>query len=911
MEASVEALGRSVTALPPATGSDVLGKRGTESLPWRLPWERRRSRSLLISALSWRRRVELYGLAFSWLIGVGTFLDWLWQPAHWSTGGGMAVVSALVILDVGVLPAWLFFFIARAQRPDPAASVPHLRCAIVITKAPAEPWPVVRTTLTAALAQEFEQPHAVWLADELPGAETRQWCRAHGVRVATRRGVHDYQRPAWPRRRRCKEGNLAFFYDFFGYRLYDVVAQLDADHAPAPDYLSHMVAPFRDPAVGYVAAPSICDRNASRSWAARGRLHSEAVLHGAQQAGCNGGWAPSCIGSHYAVRTAALEQVGGLGPELAEDFSTTLILNAGGWKGVFALNAEAHGDGPESLGDGLTQEFQWSRSMVNVLLRHCPRYWAGLPLRAKIRLGFCQLWYPLFGLMNLAAVVLPTWALITRVPLVSVSLPGFALHAVVPAVATLGAVIYLRRLRLLRPVDAPVVSWEALLFQVVRWPWALIGCAHALAGCVTRREFEFRVTPKRTGGCPLPAQVVAPLLVLCALALGPAVFMDHAGRASGYFFWALINSTIYCAAAIAVVALHVRENRAIGRRQALGSVGRTLVPLLILVVGLGVALDRHVGHPSASSPVVPASRASTPWPIGPNPAGLDLGVAVDALAKNETWPWKPSDLAQINGFEHQVRQHVGSVLWFADFAHSKVDLGQLRAVAARGATPEITLEPWDHTVGVRQLQPQYSLASIAAGRFDGLLRRWADGLRAYAGPVRLRFAQEMNGSWYPWGRVAGNAPGTYARAWRHVHDIFFAAGATNVRWVWSPVAGQPIDLADYPGDQYVDVLGLSGFNGGSALPWQGWRSFSQIFGSSLVALSAFAPSKPIEISEVSSAEAGGDKGAFITGMFKTLRSYPHVRRVQWFDLPKQTDWRVNSSPGSVRAMAAALATPGG
>ena len=201
---------------------------------------------------------------------------------------------------------------------------------MIVTKAPSEPWPLVRTTLEAMLQQDFPHAYDVWLADERLTEEVIDWCAAHDVRMSTREGVAEYHNATWPRRTKCKEGNLAFFYDNWGYRDYDVVAQLDADHVPEPDYLRRMVAPFANPRVGYVAAPSICDRNADSSWSARGRLYTEAVLHGSTQSGANAGYAPSCIGSHYAVRTAALKQVGGLGPELAEDFSTTLILSSMG-----------------------------------------------------------------------------------------------------------------------------------------------------------------------------------------------------------------------------------------------------------------------------------------------------------------------------------------------------------------------------------------------------------------------------------------------------------------------------------------------------------------------------------------------------------------------------------------------------
>jgi cellulose synthase/poly-beta-1,6-N-acetylglucosamine synthase-like glycosyltransferase len=110
-----------------------------------------------------------------------------------------------------------------------------------------------------------------------------------------------------------------------------------------------MLVPFWNPKVGYVSAPSICDLNAKNSWAARGRLFLESTLHGSLQAGYNRGFVPMCIGSHYAVRTTALKEIGGLGPELAEDHSTTFLMNAHGWTGKHSIDAEAHGEGPATF----------------------------------------------------------------------------------------------------------------------------------------------------------------------------------------------------------------------------------------------------------------------------------------------------------------------------------------------------------------------------------------------------------------------------------------------------------------------------------------------------------------------------------------------------------------------------------
>ena len=97
-------------------------------------------------------------------------------------------------------------------------------------------------------------------------------------------------------------------------------------------------------------------------------------------------WGPLCIGSHYAVRTEALREIGGIGLELAEDCTTSFLITTAGWHGAFAMDAEAHGDGPNTFAAMLVQEFQWSRSLTMVLLGLVPRNLRPLPWRLKLRL---------------------------------------------------------------------------------------------------------------------------------------------------------------------------------------------------------------------------------------------------------------------------------------------------------------------------------------------------------------------------------------------------------------------------------------------------------------------------------------------------------------------------------------------
>ena len=386
----------------------------------------------LVPVLSLKQEAVLRLLVVGWVMTTALFWLWWLAPARgeWTVGRGVATAGLAWLFLLG---AYFLFFACRINKPNPALPLPELRVAIVVTKAPSEPWAMVEQTLRAMLAQDMPYKYDVWLADERPSGKALRWCRGHGVQVSTRQGVAEYHQPTWPRRTKSKEGNLAYFYDKYGYERYDVVAQLDADHVPAPGYLKEMVRPFADPAIGYVAAPSVCDANEDKGWTVKGRLHREASLHGPVQAGSNGGWAPLCIGSHYAVRTAALREVGGLGPELAEDYATTLWLQSAGWGGAFAIDAEAHGDGPETFDDMILQELQWSRSLGTVLTKWAPQKFGTVPWKARARMSFALLFYLVQGIVCLAAVTLPMLGVLTGVAWGNTTFLQFYVHMWLPS----------------------------------------------------------------------------------------------------------------------------------------------------------------------------------------------------------------------------------------------------------------------------------------------------------------------------------------------------------------------------------------------------------------------------------------------------------------------------------------------
>jgi hypothetical protein len=195
------------------------------------------------------------------------------------------------------------------------------------------------------------------------------------------------------------------------------------------------------------------------------------------------------------------------------------------------------------------------------------------------------------------------------------------------------------------------------------------------------------------------------------------------------------------------------------------------------------------------------------------------------------------------------------------------------------------------------------LRKLAGGAYDTALRAWAIEAKSWGRPFLLRFDFEMNGSWYPWGTRPRNqnTPADFVSAWRHMHDIFAAAGATNVGWVWCPNAVPPhhamTSLASlYPGTAYVDWTCLDAYNFGKP-----WTSFARLVASGYRQIMQFAPSKPMLIGEVATTGHRGSKPAWIRGMFKALATrFPDIHGLVWFDKRavvnnRLFDWPIETS----------------
>ena len=201
-------------------------------------------------------------------------------------------------------------------------------------------------------------------------------------------------------------------------------------------------------------------------------------------------------------------------------------------------------------------------------------------------------------------------------------------------------------------------------------------------------------------------------------------------------------------------------------------------------------------------------------------------------------------------------------------------------------------------------EPSVSYDAITNGSQDKSIMKFVIDASSYGYPVILVPFNEMNLNEEVWGYgVNGNTSTKFIAAWKHVHDLF--AAASNVKFAIDFNNESVPDVAGnrfsdyYPGDSYVDYVGVDGFNFGN--PWQ---SFSAIFDSAISKANAFG--KPEFIFSVASAE-GPQKAAWITdGLGTRIHTYQNVKGWVWFNQNKEQNWLVNSDTAALNAFKAVL-----
>jgi len=176
-----------------------------------------------------------------------------------------------------------------------------------------------------------------------------------------------------------------------------------------------------------------------------------------------------------------------------------------------------------------------------------------------------------------------------------------------------------------------------------------------------------------------------------------------------------------------------------------------------------------------------------------------------------------------------------------------------------------------------------TLEAGAGGTYDAHWRTFASAMIAAgcSGAI-LRLGWEFNGTFYPW--AAGGHEAAFAAYWRHIVDATRSVGG-HFRFDWCPLAGN-INAnvgAAYPGDGYVDYIGLDAYDESPVhtSPQDRWNDeVDHTYGLAWHASFAARHNKPMTFPEwgvsvrTNDNLGGGDNPYYINQMYHWITSHP-------------------------------------
>ena len=288
---------------------------------------------------------------------------------------------------------------------------------------------------------------------------------------------------------------------------------------------------------------------------------------------------------------------------------------------------------------------------------------------------------------------------------------------------------------------------------------------------------------------------------------------------------------------------------------------------------------------------------------------------------------------------NSYRQITASNVVWAYFANNwdqgiHFPLDNVTICQQQGVIPYLRLMPWSKIAGAaRRPDPLYSFDEFLAGKFDTQLTAWAQQAAAFGHPMMLEFGPEVNGDWFPWngrwhgaGKTDGygdrhypDGPERFRDVYRHIIKLFRAAGADNITWVFHvDTASSPHRRWNqmhyyYPGDEYIDWIGISVF--GAQLPGHQWQMFSHKLQQALPALEKISGHRPWLVAEMGVIEdplIPQRKAQWLQDAYDSVsnRQFPRIKGISYWHSPGwlangQASFLLHSSPitqGKIREL---------
>lgn len=187
---------------------------------------------------------------------------------------------------------------------------------------------------------------------------------------------------------------------------------------------------------------------------------------------------------------------------------------------------------------------------------------------------------------------------------------------------------------------------------------------------------------------------------------------------------------------------------------------------------------------------------------------------------------------------------------------------------------------------------------VLDGKYDEFLKNYVEAVVNSQKPVLFRIGNEMNGDWCVYSaHHTSKDTEIYKAFYKYIYKLFEEAGADNIIWVWNPNGKSFPDfkwndeLCYYPGDEFVDVIGMTSYNTGTYYPGETWTEFDEMY-DPIYEKYIDLYEKPLMITEFASSSVGGDKVAWVQKMFNHITNYERIKVAIWWD---GCDWDIEGN----------------
>lgn len=244
-------------------------------------------------------------------------------------------------------------------------------------------------------------------------------------------------------------------------------------------------------------------------------------------------------------------------------------------------------------------------------------------------------------------------------------------------------------------------------------------------------------------------------------------------------------------------------------------------------------------------------------------------------------PEAPADFTKLTEIENKIDYDFKFLLRYQSF-NTELPTSEIEEATKLGKIIELTPQTMNTKSG------EIDIYEILDGKYDDYLIKYAKDIKALNTPILFRLNNEMNGDWC--GYCAwhyGKDAELYREVWKYVYKIFEENEADNVLWVWNPNHksfpnfSYNNDLMYYPGDEYVDIVGLTAYNTGNYYNGEVWSSFDELYQDYYTEYARMFE-KPLMITEFGSSIFGGDKVEWVNDMFESLKKYPRIKVAIWW-----------------------------